>query len=286
MFRKRAKKYFPPGTFIPTPARVMAILQLCIAFTLILWNASAPFMEDLFNIKSKMVVFHYVMGMTQPENSHRFNQLPAPIVDKITRDYKELQEQLSRSFFEKIESAFKRILFEIPPFELAWIFFSIVISILLLLRIEGAIQTVWLLPLLAGAYAVDNRFNGNARKPTQEELLFPSEAYIVHHHLTEPLSQNIFEQQTQLQKGWELYLIENWAKQIPSNESTLFRRQVAQGEFNFNVERLQRMAKEIDKTPLRESNLLLALYIFWNLSFALIVNQVYSTKGNPSLKKA
>ena len=64
MFRKRTKKIYPPGTFIPTPARVCAIIQLCVAFTVLIWNMATPFAGELFNVKSKMILYHDVMGIS------------------------------------------------------------------------------------------------------------------------------------------------------------------------------------------------------------------------------
>ncbi|MGZ3632816.1 MAG: hypothetical protein ACXWM7_00605 [Parachlamydiaceae bacterium] len=40
------------------------------------------------------------------------------------------------------------LLIKTPPLELVWLFFSILIPLLLLLRYEGAAQACWLLPII------------------------------------------------------------------------------------------------------------------------------------------
>ena len=263
MFRKRTKKFYPPGTFISTPARVAAILQLCLAFTIVLWYASQPFLGDLFAIRSKMVVYDYVMI----QHRTQFNQLPLSQQDRITEEYAALHHQLQTPFLEKLKHTFTDLL-GIPPFELAWLCLSIVVPIMLLKRLEGAVQAVWLLPLLAAAYAVDNRLHAIPLSPSAEEKLFPSEATLVAHYLQEPFSKNIFEQREQLKKSWETYLIDQWSGEIHTLE---------QGEFAFHVARLEAMKTE-KASRHQEGLILLAGYLFWNLSIALLaqaaVNQV------------
>ena len=158
MFRKRVRKEFPPGTFISTPARVMAILQLCVAFTLIAWHAGEPFLGDLFNIKSKLVVYQFVLGIKNEANAERFARLPAIQRQQIERNYNTLQKQYNLPFWDKLKRSFEIIFFGIPSFELAWILLSIIIPILLLKKVEGAVQAVWLLPLATLFFTIDNRW--------------------------------------------------------------------------------------------------------------------------------
>lgn len=266
MFRKRVKKNFPAGTFIPTPIRVFAILHLCLAFTILLWNAGVPFMGDLYQIKSKMVLFQEVM------DQKLFQTLPEKEKRDILQHYQNIQSQLKIPFQQKLTRSIEQLLFKVPPFKLAWLFFSIVISIQLLMRIEGAVQAVWLLPLLAGAYALDNRLNHSPAQLTQAELLFPSESFLVEQYVREPLSQQILEQQQQLKMGWKHYLIDQWDPQHDNSE---------RGEFYFNLERLKRTINEksVNK-PIREPLFLLALYLFWNLSYALIAKKSLTNLEN------
>lgn len=268
MFRKRTKKEYPPGTFIPTPARIVAILQLCLAFTLLAWHGSLPFMGELFSTKAKLLVYQHVMGKKIEGHATRFAELPKKQRDQILRDYDILQRRLEVGFMEKIGRAVEGI-WHLPLFEKTWILFAVLIPILLLKRIDGAQQIVWILPVLALAYAAENRWQGKPHDLTLEEKLFPTEAVLLRDYLNEPLATTLAAQQQQLERGWKLYLVREWAKELPSDN---FPQQVEKGDFVFNLARLEAIQKQpVIHTREQESYFWLALYIFWNLSFALVV---------------
>lgn len=283
MFRKRTKKVFPPGTFIPTPARIAAILQLCIAFTIILSNASYPFLGEIFSNKAQAYLYNDVMGNSAIEdeqnqarikrNQERFESLSANEQMQIIEEYRVLQNHAQGSFFEKVGRSISILLTELPAFKLAWIIFSIAISIMLLMRIEGAQYAVWLLPIIVLAFAYDNYSNGISQKMTAEEKLFPREEEIVSDYLKKPLSKNINEQQKQLEEGWKLYLVEKWNKQNPSDDAHIFQSQVEEGEFKFNLARVKSLEKKDSSAIFRhkEHPLTLIIYFLWNLFFATII---------------
>lgn len=296
MFAKKPKLEIPPGTFIPTPARVMAIIQLCLAFSLIAWIASQPFMGDLFAIKSKMLLYENVMGSRTlsntatgkdaeilkaklKRNSERFSQLPEEQREKILTNYIALEDQTRVSFWDKLEKMFLLLFFDTPPLVQAWLLFSIVIPVLVLLRIDGAVPAVWILPLITLAYGIDNRLNGKSPGEDVESRLFPSEETIVKEYLKEPLSSSILEQKNQLTKGWHVYLVKEWAHEAPSNNPDEFNLQVENGEFAFNIGRLNAVIdKEGEETgkaqaPRKESWGTLALYLIWNILFAVIITK-------------
>lgn len=283
MFKKRVRKYIPPETFIPLPARVLAIIQLCLAFTILLWHLSQPFMGDLFTIKSKMLVYQHVMGKKIESHAHRFAQMEDGTKQKILAEYDQLQRQLDRSFWLKLSDSIYLLWYKIPRFELIWILLSIIIPILLLKRVEGSISAMWLLPIAVLLFAVDNRLNAIDRPISEEERLFPSEEEIVTEYLLEPLKPNIFEQEKQLREGWEQYLISIWA---PKSEAIDFKKQVEDGDFAFNIERIQRIQKDMKNKTAQKKQLplfLLGIFLFWNLSFVLITKK---TLPNKHLAKA
>ena len=245
MFRKRQKKYFPPGTFTPTPARVCAIIQLCLAFSALLWNISDPFVGEIFTLKSRLLFYQEAMGLPPSgqtnlekkeqltRNSERFLALPKHTKEQLLSDFEVIQKQLQRSFWDKLTSVLGLFAHKISPYELAWIFFSVAISILLLKRVEGASQAVWLLPLLAALYAADSQWYGRNDPHAFEAKLFPSENELVSNYMDSPLSEDIFEQQRQMMQGWKRYLVLKWARQMPSSDQAAFDRQVEEGEFDF-----------------------------------------------------
>jgi hypothetical protein len=282
MFRRREKKVFPPGTFIPTPARLCAIIQLCICFTLILWYLSQPFMGELFTYKSKALIFKTIMGQADTpsaknlRDADRFSQLPIEQQQRIRWSYEELNRQAQKTFGQKISRSLRILMLEIPPITQAWIFFALLISILLLKKVEGARDAAWLLPLIALVYCIDNSWYGKPSSITEEARLFPSEEYLVKNYLQKPLGSRISEQKEQLEHGWHLYLVSEWARETPSPSQELFLNQIEQGEFNFNVARAEKIAVESTQTTLfyrKEASFILGFYLFWNLLFALIIQR-------------
>lgn len=285
MFRKRQKKHFPPGTFIPKPARICAIIQLCLAFSVFLWNASEPFVGEIFTLKSRLLFYQDVMGIPATDNipvekqlrldrnANRFKSLSTKTKNQLVENFQLIQKQLQRSFLDKVKSVITLFAYRISPYELAWIFFSIVIPILLLKRVEGATQAVWLLPLLAAAYAVDSRWYGNGHQESVESRLFPSERELVENYMKEPLSQDVFVQQEQLLNGWKRFLIIKWSHQHPSDDKIIFDKQAEDAEFNFTLARLESRSKQkhffiLEKNQPVPSYPLLILYFFWNTYFA------------------
>ena len=206
-------------------------------------------------------------------NSERFLALPKHTKEQLLSDFEVIQKQLQRSFWDKLTSVLGLFAHKISPYELAWIFFSVAISILLLKRVEGASQAVWLLPLLAALYAADSQWYGRNDPHAFEAKLFPSENELVSNYMDSPLSEDIFEQQRQMMQGWKRYLVLKWARQMPSSDQAAFDRQVEEGEFNFTLARLELRSKQKDFLSLKKSNppphfLLLILYFFWNTYFA------------------
>lgn len=282
----RLRKTFPPGTFIPTPQRFIAIAQLCLAFSLMLWYVVQPFMGEYFALRSRMLLYEYIMGTSDilknrqdqkdklKRQSQRFGQLPLAEQQLLQEDYHQLQTIAGRSFFKKIEGGLKVLIQGIPPFEQAWIFFSITIAILILLKREGAKEAAWLLPLIVIAYAVDNQFTGKVSLPFPDEALFPTEEIIFHHYLHEPLASTPLQQKEQLERGWAFYLIQNWASQKNEGDKNV----LEEAEFNFTLARLKLLHIQSHSDwlfPFQEklSWFSLSLYFLWNGLFAWVVSR-------------
>lgn len=211
-------------------------------------------------------------------NRERFEALPPADKQVLLAGLEKAQTNLKRTFFDKLTRSVHIVAFEIPPFEQAWLLLSFIIPILLLKKVSGAAQAVWLLPLLAGLYALDNRLYGLPSSSFGEAHLYPTEQVLVE-YLKEPLEANIFQQREQLLRGWQLYLINQWTGATPSTDPAVFGQQAETGEFAFNVMRLQRVASTSPPSHrpyLQEPLWLLALYFFWNCYFAYTAwNRVY-----------
>lgn len=264
--------------------RFLVILQLCFAFSAAIWYATQPFMGEYFSLRSRMLIHEYVMGKSDllknqkqqgdklERNAERFSLLPAADQKAIVDDYRQLQNFAQRPALAKILDGVRILLLNVPPFQLAWIFFSALIGILALLKVPGAKNAAWVLPLIALAFAVDNRLTGHTAMPPPDTSLFPDEHLIVQEYLSPARELS----QEGLQEGWNNYLIAHWSspEQISQSE------QLESAEFNFTRARLMRMINQPPNSWLasfdEKSSLgLLGLYFGWNLYFAWILNRRY-----------
>ncbi|WP_068468492.1 hypothetical protein [Candidatus Protochlamydia phocaeensis] len=300
MPRKRSKE-LPPGTFIPFPQRLLAIIQLCLAFSLILWYATQPFMGEYFSLRSRMLLYEYVMGNSEivkkqlhqedklQRQAQRFARLPQAERQKVLEDYQALHLYATRPALKKIEDGLRALFLEVPPFELAWLCFSVVIAVLLLLKVEGAKQAAWLLPLITLTFALDNRLNGHPSYQSPDYALFPTESFLIEHYLKEPLGHTPSEQKEQLQKGWEQYLVEQWSPPL-LKEGISGKQQLEEAEYAFTLARLDRLHGQAPSNWLvtfREqlSSFRLALYLAWNLFFAWMMNRSNVRSSVPAVKR-
>lgn len=285
MVSRKAKKIFPLGTFLPTPMRVLAILQLCTAFTTICLYAGHPFMGALFNQRAKLSLFEIVMGTLpgmlekqQLYNREQFGKLDPAKHQMILNAYYKLQAESNRPFLTKCSDSIKILLLEMPPFTKGWVFFSILLSILLLRKKEGAATACWILPILSVAFAFDSYHAPSKSTISPEERLFPNEEILLQKFLKEPLKPNILEQHAQLKRGWELFLIHEWAKEAPLTYPE-YEKQVFKGELAFNLKRLELRIKNPSASPtflagVSYNPLLFYLFCFWwNLFFAWFMNR-------------
>lgn len=282
------------GSPIDKVSRVMLILQLCLVFTVLLGILGYPFIGELYEHKSRTLLYNEVMGNVSAfkgsgremtgdfykkleRNQMRFQSIPEALRMLFVQKYDALQEKANRSFWTKMWRAFEVSVFEVPFFKQCWVLLGIVIPICILLQIGGARQFVWILPMLAVAYATANFFYGTVVEQSADAKLFPSEEVIVRTYLKKPLGQSIQLQHEQLTRGWKIYLIEEWARQEPSNNAQKFELQAEQGEFAFNVARLTMQVLNEKKTTSpfteKESLLWLALYCGWNICLAWVVNR-------------
>lgn len=244
--------------FIRTSARVMAILQLCVAFSTLLWIMSGPFLGEYVRNKSSILLFQAVMGNPdvsgRPErDGQRFLQLSEQRRAGIERAFANLEEHMLRSFSSKCRDAFRILLFEISPLTQIWLILSISLPIMLLRRSEGAIPAIWLIPMVALAFACDNHWNGKL-PDLREAALFPTE---------EQLGAS-----RDLSDAWQHYLVDEWGDK---SEET-FSQQLEAGEHAFRTAWLE---IQLQTTPLghnaRRSPFVLALYVLWNCGFAVVV---------------
>jgi hypothetical protein len=253
----------------------MCIAQLCIAFTLLLWHMSQPFVGDLFRVKAQLLVFEEVMGALpaspdaerlahSAQNKERFQALPTIHQATIAAGYARAQKQKARPFLDKLKSSLSILWNDISPFEKGWIMLSIIIPILLLKQVEGAHLAVWLVPLITACYIGESRMHDEILRVTAHEQLFPSEQYLVERYGNGALAESITEQHQQLKSAWERYLVDVWSDGDG---------EVATGAYAFHVARAKALVADSavpQVAPQRKIPwTLAALLLSWNLLFAL-----------------
>lgn len=222
-----------------------------------------PYVMEVVSRKSQRTLYEMVM-----EREALFQNLSLQEQELIREGYRKVSEKAGPSLTEKLGRLF---FIETPAFALAWIFFSIVLCLLLLFNIEGAKAAVWILPFLVIGYGY---FLYTA--PQSARLgLFPSEQYVRETYL-DGVGGNDRER---LLRGWHLYLINEWAREIPSADTTLFEQQVDKGLFAFNIARLQWIRDgKGDEVVLAgftspPSIFRVLSYFLWNLVFAWMINR-------------
>lgn len=255
------------------PQRIMAILQLCIVFTLATSLAAYPFLGEMYDIKKSKLLLEFLMGKNHPANNTRFSQLSDKQQNQIEQQYTTLTENSQKPFTQKLLRSIKILLFALPPFERAWILLGTIIPILLLLRRDGAQHAAWLLPLIAAAYCTDNIRNSPVTNTHLQDPLFPTEQYLVDNYLDAPLSDKVSEQYTQLDHAWHLYLAKEWAKPQPHLNGPSLDEQTDNGLYAFQLARLkaqntQPQTSDTLRFRQRQPIWILVLYVLWNLLFA------------------
>jgi len=277
MFKNPKKtKHFPPGTFIPSAARVVAILHLCIAFTVLIWNLSLPFMGEAYNNRAQSLAYHSVMGGNDSIESEqireKFQNLPLNTKQNVLNGFHQLQTRESKGFFEKLLFSISIILFRLPPFEMAWLCLSFIIPIMLLKQVPSGRIASLLLPLVTLIYCADNMYFGKSPVLSRSDQLYPSENYLIEKYVEGPLSDKIMTQHAQLKNAWHLYLVNEWAS--PQSGSH-FEQLLEDGKFSFNLARVQLMnppaLNRLSLTQEKEPFLYYILYLFWNALFSYTV---------------
>jgi hypothetical protein len=260
--------------------RFLVIIQLCLAISLLLWSMGQPFLGEYFNIRSQLLIYEFVQGISPvpskpsqkwEQNKKKWESLPEEKKIAIRQDYKDLKEYAERPTTLKIVQGVGSVL-DLPPFELAWIFFSIWISILLLKGRSGSSQTVWLIPIIALFYAIDNRISGDLPRPELDLEMIPSEQTLFEGYVDEKKSSYWLEQREQLLEGWNRYLVKNYLHQ-EWNEDTK-EQQIAQAEYIFTMARLEKHGKinlKVLQPNLHEKSnpVVLTIIVLWNLFFAI-----------------
>jgi hypothetical protein len=246
--------------------KILILCHLSLAFTYFCWLLMQPYIKEMIIQKSELALYETVM-----KKDSLLRQLPPLDQVILLEGYAEARQNKGPSLLHEVGRLF---FIDTPPFALAWLFFSLVICLLLLFRIEGALLSVWLLPFCVIGYAYFLYDSPQKRG----ESLFPSEEYVLTTYV-ESAENNAMGRRERLLLGWHRYLVQEWALEEPSEDLTLFSEQLDKGLFAFNVARLKWIIEGKDDeivlagftTP--PSLLRIACYFIWNLFFAWFINR-------------
>lgn len=169
-------------------ARVAAILQLCVAFSIIVKVLMGPFMGDYFDLKSQMLLVEAVTG-----DEERFSALDPNTAAMVSNEHIRLTRRLGASFGKKSKKGIQHLLFELSPFIQFYVFVSIVSGVLILKRIAGGVESAFLLTILALAFSFDNVWYAQNFMPP-DHALFPTEEQLVQNYLDGEFSSGIIDQ--------------------------------------------------------------------------------------------
>lgn len=262
-------------------SRLLAILQLCFVFSLVLWVLAVPFTVEHFNTHSSLLLYQTATGrgdrFVAPDklarHAERFAQLPAARQEVILTGYEQLEKRAQRSFMLTLGDAVRALFWDLPAFTQAWILFSVVICLMLLLSIEGAVNAIWILPALALCYSIENQTHGIPPRAPADLVLMPTEDELLDRYGTGDRSYE------GLSHAWGLYLVDVWAKDVadPTIEA---------GEHAFTVARVeQRLADDqsesTSRTPTRKPVPLLLFFCAWNFLVAFGVQKSRKDKELP-----
>lgn len=278
--------------FIPKTARVLCILQLCFAFSVLAFYLTKPFFQEIFDHKNSLLLVNEILGVPTianddvmiqnklENNKGRFEKLSIEQQRMIYHYRDQVVSQIDSTLKGKIYRLKRLFLFEIDPFEKVWILLAILIPIFLLLKFEGAVQVSWLLPVVVGFFFMNNVLCGNPPISSADLILFPSEEELMKKYTPYERSLNIQQQYIQLKEAWQFYLVDQWANQFPSMDPMTFKFQIEEGQYAFNLARLKKIIEHplVDKQGCeRVSLVLLFFYFIWNFFFAFLINRTLST---------
>lgn len=273
MFRK-TRLEVPEEAFIAKPARIFAILHLCLVFTMICWIASWPFTGKMLEDKKKIYIFQSIIGSGElinrtyedaesqaklSRNHVRFAGLPSETKYTLLNAYEKLIESKNtETFLEKCCSSLEHLLLKSSPWVRAWLLLGLIAAIALLKKSPGASYALCLLPFITACWIYEASLT--PKHASRDALLFPSESYLIERYLDEPFSSKILEQQKQLQSAWDRYLASEWS---PSGDTE-------EGEWRFQLARLEITLNEKEGTDAATSVLPLYLLCGWSCLFAFI----------------
>lgn len=280
-------------TSIPRSTRIVVIIQISLVFWLAISACVKPFMTDYWANETVEHLLRVVMG--DATLLERIEDPPQTLIDRLERnrqrfeamdekqrrllldDYRAREAEPGKTMSQVGGIVLRILLRDLSPFLQAWMLFSFVVCILLLLRIEGSPQASVVLLVLVALYAWQNWQHGLEPEDAPDTHLIPTEELLVEQYLKAPLEGAPSEEQEQLRRGWHLYLVDHYLGEEPGSEEA-FSEQVERAEWLFLLERLDLWRAYTppsvkEQLRVRHSALFLIFALLWHVFFVYWVTR-------------
>lgn len=244
-------------TDIPKSVRIVCILQLCIAFSVLLWILGAPFTESLYENKKLRGNLEW-LTLKNPEF---FQELPLGKQKEILLLQKNAEKEQQEPALAKIGRSIKGLLAETPVSKQLWLLLSLVLPVMVMKQVDGSRVVFLLLPVLTALY-VWQIFPQQALPS-----LYPTESYLEKNYLKHPINGSLESQRKQLEMAWQAYIATEWStlpKEVTENQK------FANGLYQFIA---QKTLIEKSLPSSKPGYWTLGLYFLWNLFAACMVNK-------------
>lgn len=236
--------------------KVVVIIHLCIAFTLLSWLLLRPTLLQHAMQKADLSLYSKIVA-----DEELFRTLPEADQEKIRADYANCLTKKTKPPLPLHRS----------PLTLGWAALSVVIGVCLLLRITGSQIMAFSLPVIVLCFSYFSLFSPPA---AFEDGFFPGEEEVLSYLESPP---TLKERKEALKLGWELYLIDKWAGEVPHSDPQIRATQFERGAFAFHVRRLLQGNPSVEVFAMLHNRppsvVMLLAYLGWNLFFAIFVNR-------------
>lgn len=259
--------------------RVLIILHLCLAFSILLYLIGFPFLGAHFSLRSDLLVVESALG-----KSTLLQKIDPAKADlslqslSYKRDYlKELNEidrkslldaealiheQMGYSAGERL-GTLQRFFASIPLSLWAWIFLSVFFSVKMLKELPLPPLRIWILPLLAFIYCIENYERG--RLSPLESLIPPEPTLALKVEGRNDHESWLQNEQSKVKEAWSRFLLSQYGK---SEDHPAAKRE-ALAEMRFQMAWIKKMnPNRFILLQERHALLTLLLFLFWNLYFA------------------
>lgn len=269
---------------MPKIVRVCAIFQLCLTCSWLLVLVFAPFTGEYWTMRASLLLFETVTGVGEGRfiphdkllrHQERFRQLPATLQASVLEGYRRLEQDAEVPASVWCKRAIHLLTHQEAPFLQVWLIAGIVLPVLLLLRKEGSVGALWLLPCISVCYVLSHFFYSTPYPPSADAKLFPTEEALRAYEDPSLLPASDY---ARMQDAWNRYLLTHWSPSAPlaNTPST----PLEEAEYQFTLARVLAKIEAPAKSQTmssfpQRSPLFLGLFFFWHLCFALIVERTH-----------